>query len=250
MNSHYWFVTFPLKIEGYSMKFPTLVLLTCLLSLMAPMNLVAETGPMNGTVAETINAGGYTYIRIKDSDIWIATATMEVSEGDPIEYSGGAEMLDFHSKSLDRTFESIWFVQKVSITGQDASRQAAAQGHGPIPSNIPQSAAIAAPAPGSIEKLDGGKSIEEILSDRSALNGETVSLRGMVIKVSENIMGMNWVTLQDGTGTAPDNKLMAISSEMVTVGEVVTAKGVLQKDVDLGQGYHYTALLEDTTFSK
>ena len=232
------------------MKFPTLILFTCLLSLMAPMNLVAETGPVNGTVAETINAGGYTYIRIKESDVWIATSTMEVSEGEQVEYSGGAEMLNFHSKSLDRTFESIWFVQKVGIAGQNTPQQAAARGHAPIPAGIPQSAAIAAPAPGSIEKLDGGKSIDEILSDRAALNGETVSLRGMVIKVSENIMGMNWVTLQDGTGTAPDNKLMAISSEIVTVGDVVTAKGMLQKDVDLGQGYHYTALLEDTTFSK
>ena len=232
------------------MKFPTLILITCLLSLLAPMNLVAETGLVSGTVAETINAGGYTYIRIEESDVWIATSTMEVSEGEQVEYSGGAEMLNFHSKSLDRTFESIWFVQKVGIAGQNTPQQAAARGHAPIPSDIPQSAAIAAPAPGSIEKLDGGKSIEEILSDRAALNGETVSLRGMVIKVSENIMGMNWVTLQDGTGKAPDNKLMAISSEMVTVGDVVTAKGMLQKDVDLGQGYHYTALLEDTTFSK
>lgn len=232
------------------MKFPTLVLLTCILSLLAPVNLVAETGPMNGTVAETINAGGYTYIRIKDSDIWIATATMEVSEGDPIEYSGGAEMLDFHSKSLDRTFESIWFVQKVSITGQDASRQAAAQGHGPIPSGIPQSAAIAAPAPGSIDKLDGGKNVEEILADPTALDGQKVSLRAKVIKVSENIMGMNWITLQDGTGTAPNDKLIATSSELVTVGEVVTAKGLLKNDVDLGYGYQYAALLEEATFIK
>jgi len=232
------------------MKFPTLILFTCLLSLIAPMNLVAETGPVNGTVAETINAGGYTYIRIKESDIWIATSTMEISEGDPIEYSGGAEMLNFHSKSLDRTFESIWFVQKVSLTGQDPHQQAAARGHAPIPTDGPRDAAIAAPAPGSIEKLDGGKSVEEILTDSAALHGQTVSLRARVTKVSENIMGMNWITLQDGTGTAPNDKLMAISSEMVAVGEVVTAKGLLQNDVDLGYGYRYAALLEEATFIK
>ena len=230
------------------MKFPTLVLFSCLLSLLAPINVVAETGPVNGTVAETINAGGYTYIRIEEPDIWIATSTMEVSAGDQVEYSGGAEMLNFHSKSLDRTFESIWFVQKASIAGQDLSQQAAARGHAPIPANVPQSTAIAAPAPGSIKKLDGGKSIEEILSDSAALHGQTISLRAKVIKISENIMGMNWITLQDGTGTAPNDKLMTISSEMVTVGEVVTATGLLQNDVDLGYGYRYAALLEETTF--
>jgi len=215
---------------------------------MAPMNLVAETGPVNGTVAETIDAGGYTYIRIKESDVWIATSTMEISEGEQVEYYGGAEMLNFHSKSLDRTFESIWFVQKVSLSGQDSPHQAAAQGHAPIPAGTPRDAAIAAPAPGEIEKLEGGKAIEEILSDRAALKGQTISLRAKVIKVSENIMGMNWITLQDGTGTTPDDKLMAISSEVVGVGEIVTATGVLENDVDLGYGYHYTALLEEATF--
>ena len=234
------------------MKFPTLILFTCLLSLMAPMNLVAETGLVSGTVAEVIDGGGYTFLRIEDPDIWIATSTIEVSEGDPIEYSGGAEMLNFHSKSLDRTFESIWFVQKVSISGQGLKRppQAAIQGHGPIPAGIPKSEAIAGPVPGEIEKLDGGKAIEEILADPAALNGQTVSLRARVIKVSPKIMGKNWITLQDGTGTAPDDKLIATSSEMVTVGELVTVKGVLKNDVDLGYGYHYAALLEEATFIK
>jgi hypothetical protein len=159
-------------------------------------------------------------------------------------------MLNFHSKSLDRTFESIWFVQNVSVSRQDDAKQAAAQGHAPIPANIPQSTAITAPAPGSIEKLDGGKAIEETLSDSATLHGQTISLRAMVIKVSENIMGMNWVTLQDGTGTAPNDRLMAISSEMVNVGKIVTAKGLLQNDVDLGYGYRYAALLKETTFTK
>jgi hypothetical protein len=232
------------------MKFPILVLLTCLLSLLAPVDLVAETGPVSGAVAETIDGGGYTFIRIEEPDIWIATSRLDVTDGDQVEYSGGAEMLNFHSKSLDRTFESIWFVGNVSVSGQGLPQQPAAQGHAPIPANIPQSTAITAPAPGSIEKLDGGKAIEEILSDSAALHGQTVSLRAKVIKVSENIMGMNWITLQDGTGTAPNDKLMAISSEMVIVGEIVTAKGMLQNDVDLGYGYRYAALLEETTFSK
>ncbi len=98
-------------------------------------------------------------------------------------------MLNFHSKALDRTFESIWFVQTVSLSGQGNSHQAAAQGHAPIPAGTPRDAAIAAPAPGEIEKLEGGKAIEEIISDRAALKGQTISLRAKVIKVSENIMG-------------------------------------------------------------
>jgi len=231
------------------MKIQILLLFTCLLSLLTPLNLVAETGSSDGTVAETIDAGSYTYIRIEESNTWIATTTTEVSGGNQIVYSGGSEMRDFYSKSLDRTFESIWFVENVSISGRDPDQthQGAVKGHG---SPIPISTAVTAPAPGEIAKLDGGKTVDEIVSDPAAFKGQAVSLRARVTKVSAKIMGKNWITLQDGTGTAPNNKLIATSSEMVAVGEVVTAKGVIENDVDLGYGYHYDALLEEATFAR
>ena len=57
------------------------------------------------------------------------------------------------------------------------------------------------------------------------------------------------MTLQDGTGTAPNNKLLATSAELVSPGDVVIAKGTLRNDVDLGSGYTYKILLEETTFT-
>ena len=79
-----------------------------------------------------------------------------------------------------------------------------------------------------------------------------ISLHARVIKVNFkiNIMGKNWIALQDGTGAASNNKLIAPSSEMVTTCEIVTAKGVIRNDVDLDYGYHYEALQEDATFVK
>jgi len=35
-------------------------------------------------------------------------------------------------------------------------------------------------------------------------------------------MGKNWITLQDGTGTAPNNRLIATSLELVGVGDLVS----------------------------
>ena len=70
------------------------------------------------------------------------------------------------------------------------------------------------------------------------------------MKVSLNIVGKNWITLQDGTGTAPDNRLIATSSEVVSVGDLVTVKGVVHTNVDLGSGYTYSVLLEEATFSR
>jgi len=215
------------------------------------VSLVADTGLKSGTVAETIDAGGYTYIRLKESETWIATSTMEVSEGTEIEFAGGSEMQNFHSKSLNRTFESIWFVGNVSTSGSGAPPvQPGTEPHGSVHDLIPNSPAIASPMPGEIEKLEGGQSIAEILADPASLDTKEVSLRATVTKVNADIMGRNWITLQDGTGTAPGNKLLATSQEMVAVGEIVTAKGVIKSEVDLGSGYQYVALLEDATFAK
>jgi hypothetical protein len=234
------------------MKISTLVYILSALFFLMPAIATAQTDPSSGTVVETINAGSYTYLRLEDPDRWIATSPLDVSEGDKVKYAGGMEMRDFHSKALDRTFESIWFVQNVSVSGRSLEQlhQGVAEGHGSAPPNIPKPATVAAPAPGEIMKLDGGKSIVEITSDPSALEGQAVSLRAKVIKISNNIMGTNWVTLQDGTGTAPNDKLIATTSEIVTAGDIVTAKGMIRTDVDLGSGYLYKVLLEEATFSK
>jgi hypothetical protein len=233
------------------MKFSAPVYFLAALLFLMPALATAQTDPTSGTVAETINAGGYIYLRLEEPGIWIATSPLDVSQGDQIEYAGGMEMRDFYSKALDRTFESIWFVGKVQIAGRSLEQlhQGVAEGHGSAPPVVPQAITVAAPAPGEIMKLDGGKSIAEITSDPSALEGQAVSLRARVIKISSNIMGKNWVTLQDGTGVAPNDKLITTSLETVTAGDVVTAKGVIRNDVDLGSGYRYDVLLEETTFT-
>ena len=63
-------------------------------------------------------------------------------------------------------------------------------------------------------------------------------------------MGKNWVTLQDGTGAEPDNKLIATSEELVSPGDLVIASGTLRYDADIGSGYKYKVLLEKAIFTK
>jgi hypothetical protein len=231
------------------MKILVAVIVTCILSLLGPVVLMAQAGPESGTVAEAINAGSYVYLRLEEPDRWIATTPLEVSEGDQVEYAGGMEMRDFRSKALDRSFESIWFVQNVSVTGRDLEKlhQGVEESRGSAPP-IPKPATVAAPSTGEFEKLEGGLTIAEIQADPAALSERAVSLRARVIKVNENIMGKNWITLQDGTGAAPNDKLLATSQEKATLGETVTVQGVVRTDVDLGSGYRYDVLLEEATF--
>ena len=68
-------------------------------------------GNLNGKVVETMDAGGYTYIKLeKDGkQSWAAVPTMKVTVGEEMELLGGAAMTHFTSKSLNKTFDSVVF---------------------------------------------------------------------------------------------------------------------------------------------
>jgi hypothetical protein len=212
----------------------------------------AAAMPATGTVAETMISGGYVYIRLEEQGTWLAASAFDVSVGDVVQYSGGMEMKEFHSKSLDRTFESIYFVSSASLAGKgDAAKPAAVMpaAQGNKAASVQKSVSFKAPAMGEIKPLQDGKTIAAIFSESADLKEQVVSLNAKVIKVSKNVMGKNWITLQDGTGTEPDNKLLATSQEEVSPGSIVVVKGTVKTDIDLGYGYSYKVLLEESTFS-
>lgn len=76
--------------------------------------------PNAGTVLSTIDTDMYTYVEVsgktaKDGSVWLAASKMKVAKGDAVRYGGGAVMSDFHSKTLNRTFPTITFVDKVLV---------------------------------------------------------------------------------------------------------------------------------------
>jgi hypothetical protein len=157
------------------------------------------------------------------------------------------KMQNFSSPSLKRSFESIVFVGMINVTTAVNADTHAQAGD---PPGIERSAIAVAPEPGEITPLDGGKTIGEILAEPTQLSEQQVSLRARVMKISMDILGKNWITLQDGTGTAPENKLIATSADVAAIGDLVTVNGVIRNDVDLGSGYTYKVLLEEATFTK
>jgi hypothetical protein len=227
------------------------LILVCAFLVFAPVLAVAEQGAQTGTVAETMTAGGYVYIKLEEQGTWLAANAFAVSVGDKVRYSGGMEMNDFQSKALDRTFDSIWFVSQASLVGADGGDPHAASMEGKTGEDMPyQKLALAmAPAPGDIAPLKEGKTVASIFAESTDLKDQTVSLNARVMKVSRDIMGKNWITLQDGSGTEPDNKLLATTQELVSPGDLVIAKGKVVTDVDLGYGYAYKVLLEEASFS-
>jgi hypothetical protein len=95
-----------------------------------------------------------------------------------------------------------------------------------------------------ITKPDGGYTIEELFAKRTELSGKVVMLRGRVVKFSPEIMGTNWVHVQDGTGAAGTNDLTVTTPDLLGVGDVVVVEGPLAVDEVLGHGMKYPLLIQ------
>jgi len=208
-----------------------------------------------GTVVETMDSAGYTYVLLEEDGRWIAGKQLEVLPGEMVRYENAVEMGEFHSRSLDRTFEQIAFSQRLElvnprIRSDHADSNAMAIVGEQLGITKSTDTVTVAPEAGEIAPLDGGKTIDAIRTEYQQLHDQQVAVRAKVMKVSKNILGKNWITLQDGTGSAPGNKLLATSAELVEIGDLVTAKGVIKTDVDLGSGYKYKVVMEETTFTK
>ena len=237
-------------------------------------------GTLSGTVLETMDSGGYTYLQIDTglSKPWVAIPQSQVKVGDKVDCQPGMVMKNFASKTLDKTFDTIVFSsglagaataaqgggmmggmgnphKKGTGMGGDDSFANAVQAEGggavaqqPTAGSAGSLGAIAPFTEIKVEKASGenGYTVAEIFAQREALNGKTVAIQGKVVKFSPMIMGVNWIHLQDGTGDPMTNThdLVITTSEEVTNGDVITVEGVLAADKDFGAGYKYEAIVE------
>jgi len=70
------------------------------------------------TVLSTIDIEGFTFIEVKQHNEtrWLASKSIILKKGDTVAYDSGSTISDFRSKVLDRTFPSMTFVNKVTVT--------------------------------------------------------------------------------------------------------------------------------------
>jgi hypothetical protein len=97
----------------------------------------------------------------------------------------------------------------------------------------------------SVATAKDGISIAELYARRENYANKLTKVRGQVTKFNANIMGKNWVHLQDGTNDSGNYDLTIATSDMVKVGEVVTFEGKVTLKKNFGAGYFYEVILED-----
>ena len=120
-------------------------LLTGLLVLASglPLARAEEATRLTGTVAETMNGGGYTYLLVDDGQAkqWVATTLATVKVGSKVEVPAGMKMKNFSSPTLKRVFPEIIFVGSITVDGQKQS------------ASVPQASARVAMTPMSAAPL-------------------------------------------------------------------------------------------------
>ncbi len=210
-----------------------------------------EPAALSGKVVETMNTGGYTYLRIekKGEKTWVAVPEMKVTVGQKISLVPGQEMNNFTSKTLNRTFDKIIF-----SPGPVAAAAAAKETTAGNASPGSKGATVTPAETVTVEKAKGpdAYTVAEIYAGKSKLNKKTVKVRGKVVKVSAGIMGKNWVHLQDGSGDPAKgtHNLVMTTQDLPNNGDVVTMSGTLYEDKDFGAGYKYAVIVEEASILK
>ena len=201
----------------------------------------------SGIAVEVFEGGGYTYVLIDSSgeQIWVAGLQADITAGQPVEAGQGSLMRNFESKTLERTFEEIYFVPWVRAAGAAAvPATATATATAAAPATASSSAAIA-----PVEALVDGQTVAQLFAEKAALANQPVAVRGRVTKVTAGVMGTTFIHLQDGTGSEAEGNhdLTVTTDDPVSVGQIVVVRGTLIADKDFGAGYRYDVLVENAT---
>ncbi|TNF53333.1 DNA-binding protein [bacterium] len=211
------------------------------------MMALQEASSLSGKVVETMNSGGYSYVNIEKNGkkIWVAVTQIKVEVGQNISFKPGMTMKNFKSKTLNRTFETIVFSSGViEQQGRESVKKSSGQKQSKGSSNIPI----------NVKKATGpgAYTVAELYEKSIELDRKYVIVKGQVVKFSADIMGKNWIHIQDGSGNPSKgtNDILVTSQDVLSVGDIVTLKGTLSKDKDFGEGYKYAVIVEDARIKK
>lgn len=221
----------------------------------------SKQAPHEIIVLEVIQVSAYSYLKCKENDkeIWLAVKKMEIKIGEKYYYTSGMEMKNFTSKELNRTFDSILFLESVS-SNPEMKKENISNSNQDIQQNPHEKNTSAPSIEGKestkgktdkresvkVSKADDGITIAELFSNPKFFEGKTVKIKAQVTKFSDGIMNRNWIHLQDGTESQGKFDLTATSNTLqFKVGDIVTLEGKITLNKDFGYGYFYEVIMEE-----
>jgi len=223
----------------------------------APTPAVAPAGNLTGKVLETMNSGGYTYLKLQTAQgtMWAAVREMKAKVGSTVSINAEMTMENFESNSLHRKFDRIVFGSVAGPAPEQKAKQASMlSGSSPMGTPTQHMAAAANVGDVKVAKAEGpnAKTVAELWASKDALKGKTVVVRGKVVKSLPGIMGKNWLHLRDGSGSRANGSddITVTTDAIASVGDVVVVTGVVHVDKDFGAGYLYPVIIEEAKLTK
>lgn len=217
----------------------------------------AQANAITGKVVESMNAASYTYVLVDTakSQVWAAAPQFPVKVGDTVVVADAMPMTNYHSKTLNRTFDVVYFSGYVTVNGaapmaavRAAPAISAGAASGELPKGhpaIPAATKPVGPDLTNIKRAEGGQTVTEIVTGKAKFAGKAIAVRGRVVKFNGGILGKNWLHVRDGSGAEGTNDLTATTDAVVKVGDLVLVTGILASDRDFGGGYKYALIVEN-----
>ncbi len=191
-------------------------------------------------VEEVVQTSQYTYLRVKENDteLWLAANSIQAKVGETYYYEGGFKMEKFESKELKKTFDAVILVDNLSTKPiEEVEKNAMAESHG--------SKTAVEKKDIKVEHIKDGVTVADIYSKKDTYGDKTVKIKGEVVKFLPEIMGKNWIHLQDGTDANGNFDLTITTTATAKVGDVIVVEGKIVLKKDFGYGYSYEVLMED-----
>jgi hypothetical protein len=185
-------------------------------------------------------------LRLKTAtgEAWAAVNQTTLTIGAPVTIYNAILMEKFESKTLKRTFDQIYF-GSLEAPGAPPAGMA---GSGAAPTSVGTPPAVDAKI-AKVDKASGAdaRTIAEVWTQKDALSGKTVSIRGVVVKYNPGVMGKNWIHLQDGSGDAVKgtHDITVTTMDAAAMGATITITGAVRTNKDFGAGYSYALIVED-----
>lgn len=178
-------------------------------------------------VEKVVERGEQQLLLVRQGELqtWVAVPAVGASVGDYVLLGKGSPRYEVELPELGETAPVVVDIDRIQVVDQATAAQVVA-------AQRPQEAVP----------------IAQVYAELDQRAGRELVVHGTVVKATSAV-GSIWVHLQDGTGDAAQgtHDLTVKTEHSVVPGQRVAFRGTLRRDVDLGFGYHYTALLEDGT---
>ena len=209
----------------------------------------SQSGIHKAIAQEVLHVKEYSYIRVQENgqELWVAAPTTPIEIGKTYYYGKAMEMNNFESKDLNKTFETVYFVERISDNPELATMPLTENPH---PINPEATKPVIEKKEVKVETSSNGISIATLFEKKDTYNNQIVTLKGEVTKYNPGIMNMNWLHLQDGTDYNGEFDITVTTKEEVNKGDIVTIKGKVTLNKDFGAGYQYDVIIENATVIK